>query len=382
MKSILLTIAGNLIIPICKLINFFFRFQFCHLYTRRIGHQTMNFDIALLSVSNETFLLCSCDNLISNKYILNFFKKQKNVYFSKIFKYFYHSISEVSPNSNLIVSWSQYSPKFTTHLRSNSKIKFPLISEEYLNKILSKNNINKEFVGLHSRNNLYLQKNKIYDPNFHDFRNFDFEDYRLAIEYLNKKNISIIKLGETFNEENIKVKFPNVITSQDLNSDQEIDYILNSYSKFNAIANSGISGISSILRKQIIYINFIPLNLNNLSYCSPGSLILPKKIYNKKKEKFLSFKENIHINFSIHYEKDPYEMNNLSVVNNSSSEILNAIIEMEKLMLNQVDLEAQNLNDMFWQSISSGNNEKINYLKNDLKLTISKNFLKENQNLF
>ena len=124
------------------------------------------------------------------------------------------------------------------------------------------------------------------------------------------------------------------------------------------------------------------LNLNNLSYCSPGSLILPKKIYNKEKKRFLSFKENININFDIHNEKDPYELNNLSVVNNSNNEILNTIVEMEKLMLNEKDMEAKNLNDIFWQSISDNNLEKVNYLKNVLKLTISKNFLKENQNLF
>ena len=382
MKSILLVIVGNLIIPICKLINFFFEFKFCHLYTRRIGHQTINFDVTLLSVSNEIFLLCSYDDFISNKYILNFFKKQQKVYFSKVFKYFYHSILKVNPNSNLIVTWSQYQPKFTYHLQNNSKINFPKLKEEYLNEVFSKYKINKNFVGLHSRNNLFLKKNNISDPNFHDFRNFDFDDYDLAIEYLNKKNISIIKLGETFKEENIKLKFPNVITSLDFNSDEEIDYLLNSYSKFNVIGNSGVSGISSILRKKIIYINLIPLNLNNLSYCSPGSLILPKKIYNKEKKRFLSFKENININFDIHNEKDPYELNNLSVVNNSNNEILNTIVEMEKLMLNEKDMEAKNLNDIFWQSISDNNLEKVNYLKNVLKLTISKNFLKENQNLF
>ena len=168
----------------------------------------------------------------------------------------------------------------------------------------------------------------------------------------------------------------------DFNSDEEIDYLFNSYSKFNVIGNSGVAGISSILRKKIIYINLIPLNLNNLSYCSPGSLILPKRIYNKEQKRFLSFKENININFDIHNEKDPYELNNLSVVNNSNNEILNTIVEMEKLMLNEKDTEAKNLNDIFWQSISDNNLEKINYLKNVLKLTISKNFLKENQNLF
>ena len=221
MKSILLIIVGNLIIPICKLINFFFEFKFCHLYTRRIGHQTINFDVTLLSVSNEIFLLFSYYDFISNKYILNFFKKQQKVYFSKVFKYFYHSILKVNPNSNLIVTWSQYQPKFTYHLQNNSKINFPKLKEEYLNEVFSKYKINKNFVGLHSRNNLFLKKNNISDPNFHDFRNFDFDDYDLAIEYLNKKNISIIKLGETFKEENIKLKFPNVITSLDFNSDED-----------------------------------------------------------------------------------------------------------------------------------------------------------------
>ena len=76
------------------------------------------------------------------------------------------------------------------------------------------------------------------------------------------------------------------------------------------------------------------------------------------------------------------KLNNLSVVNNSNNEILNTIVEMEKLMLNENDMEAKNLNDIFWQSISDNNLEKVNYLKNVLKLTISKNFLKENQNLF
>ena len=32
----------------------------------------------------------------------------------------------------------------------------------------------------------------------------------------------------------------------------KIDYLLNSYSKFNVIGNSGVAGISSILRKLFI----------------------------------------------------------------------------------------------------------------------------------
>ena len=40
------------------------------------------------------------------------------------------------------------------------------------------------------------------------------------------------------------------------------------------------------------------------------------------------------------------------------------------------------LNDLFWKSLSDNNYDKINYLKNDLKLFISTQFLKDNQNLY
>ena len=222
----------------------------------------------------------------------------------------------------------------------------------------------------------------IHDNNFHDFRNFDFNDYKLAIKYLDNKNISLIKLGETFVEENINSTNPKIFTSLDFESNQEIDYLLNTHAKYNVIGNSGVSGISSIHRKKIIYINLIPLNLNNLSYCSPGSLILPKKIFNKQKGRFLTFKENTEIEFSIHQEIDPYKKYDLSVVNNSPKEILDTIIEMEEKLLDNSSDDSIRLNDLFWKNITDNNQKKISYLKNDLKLFISTSFLKNNQNLF
>ena len=157
--------------------------------------------------------------------------------------------------------------------------------------------------------------------------------------------------------------------------------MLNAYSRYNIIGNSGISGISYILRKKIIYVNFIPFNLPNLSYCSPGSLILPKKIFDNEKGRLLSFEENTKINFSIHSEIDPYSKHHLTVINNSSQEILDAVIEMEERLTGNNDNNYTKLNDQFWKSITDNNDEKINYLKNELKLSVSNNFLKNNQNL-
>ena len=58
-----------------------------------------------------------------------------------------------------------------------------------VNEILSKYKLKRNFVGLYSRNSLYVEKNNLNDKNFHGYRDFDFEDFKLAINFL-KKNTS------------------------------------------------------------------------------------------------------------------------------------------------------------------------------------------------
>ena len=59
-----------------------------------------------------------------------------------------------------------------------------------------------------------------------------------------------------------------------------------------------------------------------------------------------------------------------------------AAIEMEEgLNRNNNDNDSAKLNDQFWKSIVNNNKEKINFLKNELKLSVSYKFLKDNQNL-
>ena len=382
MKNLILFIFGYLAIIICKILNKFIKFKITVLATSRIGHLTQNFELILLLAPKNTLIFIGPDNKVANNFIFDLFKKHKNIFFSKVFKYFYHSIFYVNPKSSILIVWAKFNPEFSFQLKYKSKIKLPHYTNAKINEIISKFNINKNFVGLHSRNNLYLEKYSLKDKNFHDYRNFNFEDFSLVIDHLKKKNNSIIKLGETFPEENLINFQTKILTSIDFGSNKEIDYILNKYSRYNVVGNSGVGNLSSMFRKKILYINYIPFNLNHLSKCSPGSLILPKKIYNKKEGRFLSFKENISINFDIHSSVNPYEKHNLTVVNNSPQEILDAVIEMEEILINKNNDDSIKLNDLFWKRITDNNYEEINYLKNEIKLSISTQFLKNNQNLY
>ena len=72
------------------------------------------------------------------------------------------------------------------------------------------------------------------------------------------------------------------------------------------------------------------------------------KIQKINRRVFWTWKD-IKINFSIHSESDPYLKNNLSVINNSPQEILDAVIEMEeRLEGNNNNNDSAKLNDQFW----------------------------------
>ena len=128
----------------------------------------------------------------------------------------------------------------------------------------------------------------------------------------------------------------------------------------------------------------LPFSWYKLSKLAPDSIILPKKILNLKNNRFLTFKEIFEYEgegiSSIHTTVDPYKKNNLNYIDNSPQEILDAVIEMEdKLIGNKENDESIKLNNLFWKSISSKENfERIDYLKNELRLTVSSNFLKSN----
>ena len=383
MRKVLKFILGFFTIFICNILSKFIIIRFAHIFTTRIGHQTMNFDAATLSVKKKTIILVSYDKNIANEFIFNFFKKTKKTFFSRKFRYILQSIFFVNPMSELLIDWNEYQPAFTRHLQHETKIIIPTYSTNKIKNIFDKFNIYKDFVGLHARNNLYVKELVPEDKNYHEFRNFEFEDYKLGIDYLENKKNTIIKLGKTYPNEDLSFTKSNIITSRDYNNNDEIDYLINMYSKFNVIGNSGVAGMSSMVRKRILYVNFIPFNLNNLSYCSPGSVILPKKILDKNFNKYVRFKDNENISDNIHSTFDPYAKKNLEVVNNSAQEILNAIQEMDNLIENKSHyyINDSEYQEEFWKSFGKSNIEKTNYLKNTLKLTISPKFLNDNANL-
>ncbi len=98
----------------------------------------------------------------------------------------------------MIISWDQYHPQFHLYFSQKSKIELPYYSQSKINEILIKYKIKKNFVGLYARNNLYLKKIVPEDKNFHDYHDFNFEDYKLSVEYLDNKDIDFLVKSHHF----------------------------------------------------------------------------------------------------------------------------------------------------------------------------------------
>ena len=94
----------------------------------------------------------------------------------------------------------------------------------------------------------------------------------------------------------------------------------------------------------------------------------PKKIYDKKKERFLTFTENLNLNFSLHNISDPYKDRNLEVINNSPKEILDVVIEMEEQLKGIKNKDGEELNEIFWKKIAKKDLNKVNFLKKRFKI--------------
>ena len=135
--------------------------------------------------------------------------------------------------------------------------------------------------------NHYLKKQNIVDPNNHDYRNFKFEDFSLAIDKISKR-YSVVRIGQ-FQEPESKIQNKNFFDFTN-NKYNEKDLVFFNYlSRYNVLSLTGLTGLQQCFRKKGLYVNFIPFNLNLLTYTSPGSIIIPKKIFSNRLNRNLNF---------------------------------------------------------------------------------------------
>lgn len=379
MKIFLKKIIGYTLISILKTLKVIVVLRFARIYTSRIGHLTVNIDLIINKEKKSIFFL-STDNFVANRYLLKIYKNTKRIFFFNIVDKIISCIRSANSKSEFILDTKDLQPEFNYFFYKKNNIKIENSDTRFFYNILEKNKISKQFICFHNRDSAFLKNDNFNDNNSHDYRDFDFNVFIKSIKHLSKDN-SIIRIGSIQDKTNFKHK--NFFDRSNNFYNPKLDILFNYFAKYIVISATGLAGVGSFFRKQIVYVNLIPFSLNQLSYCSPDSIILPKKIYSKILKRYLTFSEMNRLNFNVHNATNFFNEKKLTIVNNSEEEIYLCVKEMERRFNNsRIDnSEKVYIHKKFWSIFDKDNYKKTLYLKEKLRIKISTDFLTNNLNL-
>ena len=378
MKNIIKYTVSILIFSLVKLLEniFNYKFKFAFIYSSRLGHLCRALD--LISTNKNLYFIINHEKKVSNDYILNDLIKKR-----KVFSIFFATeklisiLNNFNFTKNLVFDFNYFESNF--HKYYISPPPNIILKKDDLDfyNFRKKKNLLGNYVNFHNRDNLYLDKNNINDNNYHSFRDFDFQDYSKAINYLLKKYTVIRTGSKHINYKNKDLNFYD-FTNENYNEKDLIFFY--KYAKYNIMSFDGTTILAGLFRKKSLYVNLIPFNLDIICNLNPGSIILPKKIFSKELDRCLTFSEMNSLKLNVHTARKILSENNLHVINNSPNEILDGVMEMEKIHTNGYDFDKieKDIINQFWNIFDKKSPDKINFYRTELKIQISPKFLLNN----
>jgi putative glycosyltransferase (TIGR04372 family) len=335
---------------------------YSELYANRIGHLAYNVESYLLSKRTRydshrrTLLVYS---KASNDFLLRIWRRNENLTIVKVFP---RGISLIklllSKFSHYLsvekISWELMHPRCTTN--SSLDPVFSLNDNDILLKQekLSRLGIGElAYVSMHNRDSGYLNVMGK-DGNYHDFRDYEFSSLHPLINYLSSEGVFSVRHGRHQSTETNKLPSQLLVDISNLPEMDAEDILIVSGSIFFVGCASGFSMVPRLFRKPCLMVNYIPFRLDEVCEMSPNSIFLPKLLYSENEMRFLSFREMAEITYDIHTANCPFSKAGLRVVDNSPSEILDAGVQIYKMLTGSSfqDENARCLQDKFWHSVA------------------------------
>lgn len=206
------------------------------------------------------------------------------------------------------------------------------------------------YIVFNSRDNNYLNKtfpNKNW--NYHNFRNSKIENYLLAAKNMARKNVLSIRTG-LFVESKLKTLNNKIIDYSNSKYQSEyLDVYLGNKCLFAVYSQTGISWISEMSNRPIVYVNWPGVSFTSFNH---NSLAIPKKFYDLKKNKYLNFKEILQLELNSNYRSDFFRKKNIQIIENTPREI-NDVVSEQYLRLKgnwRKNSEDEKLQEKFWKT--------------------------------
>ena len=181
------------------------------------------------------------------------------------------------------------------------------------------------YVCFASRTASYNKKTIGHDYDY-DFRNMNFENYEVAINYLQQQNINAVKMGRM---ESRMEKMENCIDYAGLYADDFKDMYLASKCEFMIANSTGTVYMVSLFSKPVLMVNAVPISFGfgGIQY-TDKDLYIPKKYYDVNKDRCLTFREMIEVEMQCLIWGERYEEMGIKFIDNTPEEIAAAAQEM------------------------------------------------------
>ena len=243
--------------------------------------------------------------------------------------------------------------------------------KKYLKSIgTSENN----YIVFNSRDNNYLKK--VYPENnwnYHNYRNSKIKNYIKAADSMTKFKLTAIRTG-SFVKEKIQTKNKRIIDYSNSNMQSDLlDIYLGSKCLFAVYSQSGISWISEVSGKPIVYVNWPGVAFSCFNH---NSLVIPKKFFDKKKRRYLTFSEIFKHELQSNFRSDYYYKNDIIIIDNTEDEI-NQVVMEQYLRISKKwknDIKDENLQNKFWRLFN------FNIFRSPT-FRVGSNYLRENADL-
>ena len=176
-------------------------------------------------------------------------------------------------------------------------------------------------------------------------------------------------------KEKIKSSNPNIIDYA--TSGQRTDFLdvyLGANCHFFLCSDSGIGIVPELLRRPVVYVNWIQLDV--LSTWTLHALVIPKKFYLKKEDRYLTFREIIGSELGTAMHAEIYEEHGVELIENTPEEIMAVVWQMEKQLAGtwKTTQEDEALQQQFWSVYGNHHLKSPNF-------RIGTMYLRKNRNL-
>ena len=220
------------------------------------------------------------------------------------------------------------------------------------------------------------------DWRYHNYRDSDIDTYHDVVFTLAKKGYWVMRMGKVVHKA-FSVNHPRVLDYSNSNYRNDfLDIWLMANCYFCITNGTGLDDICVAFRRPLVEVNYLPVGLTRCNQALTVDLF--KKLKWKSNGNYLSLTEQIETGAIMFLHTQLYDDLGLEIIDNSSEEIMDAVIEMEG-RLNGTWVETAEdfeLQTVFWKKFKTSPHfpKRFGWIHPESR--ISSSFLRKNHDWF